>query len=116
MSIFKQVSVTFVDYGNVIKVFRQEIWAPVSSLKLFSKQPFGINCLIPGITLTENEWTLLISDKSIRVKLAQPINKVYPATFVNFPINNINRPLSACSNLSPIAPEFEPSGEYFFHY
>lgn len=105
------MAVTFVDYGNNIKVGRQEIWAPSSSLKWFSKPSFGISCIVPGITLTENEWALLVSDKSVRVKLGHPINKVYPATFVNFPINNVNRPLSACSNLSPIAPEFDPSGE-----
>lgn len=106
------MAITFVDYGNNIKVSRQEIWAPASSLKLFAKPPFGISCIVPGITLTENEWCSLVSDKSLRVKLGHPINKVYPATFVNFPINNINRPLSACSNLSPIAQEFDPSGEF----
>ena len=115
ISTFLQVAVSFVDYGNNIKVSRQEIWAPASSLKLFSKESFGINCIVPGMTFTENEWVLLVTDKSVRVKLGHPINKVYPATFVNFPINNINRPLSACSNLSPVAPEFDPSGKSLLH-
>lgn len=107
------MAITFVDYGNNIRVCRQEIWAPVSSLKWFSRPSFGINCIVLGITLTENEWALLVNDKSVRVKLGQPINKVYPATFVNKLVNNVIRPLSACSNLSPIAQEFDP-GKIFY--
>lgn len=102
------MAITFVDYGNNIRVCRQEIWAPASSLKWFSRPSFGINCIVPGITLTENEWALLVNDKPVRVKLGQPNNKVYPATFVNMSFNNVIRPLSACSNLSPIAQEFDP--------
>ncbi|KAK4011675.1 hypothetical protein OUZ56_020794 [Daphnia magna] len=103
------VSVSFVDYGNNIKISRQEIWAPVKSLKLFSIQPFGIYCFVSGIKVPENEWALQVSDKSVRVKIGQPINGVYPATFDNPIINDINRPLSACSNLSPVANEWRPS-------
>lgn len=83
----------------------------MKSLKLFSIQPFGIYCFVSGIKVPENEWALQVSDKSVRVKIGQPINGVYPATFDNPITNDINRPLSACSNLSPVANEWRPSGE-----
>ncbi|XP_057380222.1 uncharacterized protein LOC130702570 isoform X2 [Daphnia carinata] len=103
------VSVSFVDYGNSIKISRQEIWAPMKSLELFSIQPFGIYCCVSGIKVPENEWKLQVSDKSVRVKLGQPINGVYPATFDNPITNDINRPLSACSNQSPVTEKRGPS-------
>lgn len=106
------MSVSLIDYGNIIKISRQEIWAPLESLKFFSQQPFGIYCLISGITVPENEWALQFSDTSVRVKLGHPINGVYPATFDNVLTNDINRPLSACSNMSPAVKEWDPSGEF----
>jgi hypothetical protein len=100
------VEITFVDYGTNIKVCRQEIWALPRSHNLVIKPPFGINCFVSGITLTEVEWVRLVYTKSVRVKLGQPTHEVFPATLVDMYANNVTCPLRTDSNQSQTANEF----------
>ena len=61
-----------VDYGNLLRVPRNEIWAPVNELKLFNEKPFGINCRVDRVLPpTFEKWFKLVSDKSLHVEIPQ---------------------------------------------
>lgn len=82
-----KVEVSLVDYGDVLKVFRHEIWAPVKALKLFTQQPFGINCIVSGVTATTEDWQNLLGDKSVSVKIGPGVEAVYSVTFTDDDLN-----------------------------
>lgn len=82
-----QVEVFFVDYGDVTRVYRHEILAPVKALKLFTHQPFGINCIVAGVTATAEDWQALLIDKSVPVKIGPGVESVYSVTFIDETLN-----------------------------
>ena len=75
----------FVDYGNVFKVSKREVLAPVSALSLFAKPPFGINCQLPTfVVVSPEKWEALLVDQSIHVKIMEFKNDVYLVTISNY--------------------------------
>lgn len=75
------------DYGDVTKVFRHEIWAPVKALKLYTQQPFGINCIVSGVTATAEDWQGLLIDKSVSVKIGPGVEAIYSICFIDENLN-----------------------------
>lgn len=110
------MDVSFIDYGNKIQVPRRAIWAPVQALKLFTQQPFGIDCFVADVKgHTTEEWRRHLTDKSVNVKLVPGIKGVYSAKLPDdFLKNNNHSNVSHKSScLSPVAPEWVPSGNIY---
>ena len=108
----------FVDYGNKITVHRRDILAPVNTLKLFTQQPFGIECFVSDVKgHTMDEWSKRLIDNTVHIMLGPAVDGVFPATFVdgfltlNNGCDNIKRPTSG---LSPEAPEWLPTSNLNF--
>ena len=98
-----ETEVYFVDYGNVLKVPRREVLAPVSALSLFAKPPFGIYCQLPtSVVLSPEKLEALLVDQSIHVKITEFKNDVYSVTVTNNPLNK--RIVDALNNLAPSNP------------
>ena len=77
-----------VDYGNLTEVRRRDIWAPVSTLKLFSQEPFGISCqLSQGHHLTVEEWENTLLNKPVEVKVVSYVGQLYSVTLPEVIIN-----------------------------
>lgn len=103
------MKVIFIDYGNVIKVHRKEVLAPVKSLTHFDQEPFGVSCFVSGVKLNPKEWDEFISEKSVRVRLGPASNDIHPAIFqsdVLHLITDTSTPMS--SVLSPDAKPWTP--------
>ena len=77
-----------VDHGNLTEVRRRDIWAPVSTLKLFSQEPFGICCqLSQGHHLTVEEWENTLLNKPVEVKVVSCVGQLYSVTLPEVIIN-----------------------------
>lgn len=68
-----QVEVTFVDFGNVEVVARNEIFAPIAELKGFLQQPFGIRCSSPDLFSSRPELSKALIGKTIQVEIGPMI-------------------------------------------
>lgn len=77
------IIVQLVDYGNIIKVPRADLLAPVSALKHFTLPAFGIACVFQDVTIPEHEWIELLNDKSVHVKIGACLNGTYQVAFIN---------------------------------
>ena len=88
-----------VDYGNVTEVQRLDIWAPISTLKLFTQEPFGISCqLNQGHHLTVEEWENSLLNKPVKVKVVTNVGQLYSVTLSEVAINT-----KIISALKPLA-------------
>ncbi len=85
----QDVVVRFVDYGNVLRTARHNVFAVVSHpTKLLARSPFGIFCTAAGVTLADDRWATLLADQSVHVLIGQRDNDdVYTVTFTNDPCN-----------------------------
>jgi hypothetical protein len=72
--------VLFVDFGYCVKIPRCKIFAPLESLTCFRKSPFGIRCKIDDVTLPLADWSKLVFEKKIIVKIGKCSNEVYSVT------------------------------------
>ena len=87
-----ETKVCFVDYGNVLKVLKRKVLAPVSTLSLFSKQTFGIFCqLSTFVSLPTKKWKELLVNQSIHVEIIKFEIGVY---YVRFTKNPMNKPIA----------------------
>lgn len=114
---FSKVMVRLIDYGDVITVHRHEIWAPVKTLTLFTQQPFGVVCLVENVNLLAENWTKLLTDRTVRVQILRSsadVNRCCVVSFTNCQDNqDILEALKERKNpsaLSPLAPPFQSSG------
>ena len=84
-----EAEVWFVDYGNVLKVLKREVLAPVTALSLFAKPTFGICCQLPTsvIVASPEKWEASLMDQSIHVRINDCKNDLYFVTFTNNPLN-----------------------------
>ena len=59
-----------VDYGNIFTVSKNDIWAPVPSMKLLTQPPFGINCRLEVEPAKDaKEWVSTLMNRYLWVKV-----------------------------------------------
>jgi Tudor domain len=103
-----ETEVCFVDYGNVLKVPRREVLAPVSALSLFAKPAFGIYCQLSTAAASPEKWEPLLVDQSIHVEITDCKNDLYLVAIINNPLNKRHADvynISAASNQTASQPE-----------
>ena len=116
------IIVKLVDYGNIVTVPRAKVLATVNALKYFGRPAFGISCVVNDVTIPEDQWILLLNDKSVHVKLGVCYNGIYQVTVTESLVNSeVLIALNAFSRSLPltkpndlmikITPE---NGDYFF--
>ncbi len=80
--------VHFIDYGNYLRIQQCEILAPLESLTGFNQPPYGIHCMLEDrVTLSFPEWSDLILEQSIEVKIGKCVDEIYSVTLTNHPFN-----------------------------
>jgi len=103
-----EAEVWFVDYGNVLKVPKREVLAPVSALSLFAKPTFGIYCQLSTAAASPEKWEPLLVDQSIHVEITDCKNDLYLVAIINNPLNKRHADvynISAASNQTASQPE-----------
>ena len=83
-----EAEVWFVDYGNVLKVPKREVLAPVSALSLFDQPTFGIYCQLSSTVGCPEKWEAALADQPIHVRINDCKNDLYFVTFTQNPLNN----------------------------
>jgi len=83
-----EAEVWFVDYGNVLKVPKRKVLAPVGALSLFAKPTFGIFCQLSTAVASPEKWEASLLDRSVHVRINDCKNDLYFVTFTNNPLNN----------------------------
>jgi tudor domain-containing protein 1/4/6/7 len=80
--------VLFVDYGSYEEIPKCDIFAVFESLTCFCKSPFGIRCKIDDVTLPLADWSKLILEKKIKVKIGKCVDGIFYVTLAEDPCNN----------------------------
>lgn len=75
------VQVLLVDDGRRMVVPRCDISAPLPMLSTFRHPAYGIQCRVDNVSLSEMQWSALLLDKEVRVKLEGLENGAYKASF-----------------------------------
>jgi len=100
-----EAEVWFVDYGNVLKVLKREVLAPVSALSLFAKPTFGIYCQLSTAVASPEKWEASLLDRSIHVRINDCKNDLYFVTFIH---NSLNKRLLDALNISAASNQTAP--------
>jgi hypothetical protein len=101
-----ECEVCFVDYGNILKVSKREVLAPVGALSLFAKPAFGIYCQLPtSVVLSPERFEALMVDQPVHVKVTEFKNDVYFVTLTNDPTNDRLAALNISASSNQTAPQ-----------
>ena len=83
--------VRFIDNGNCKQIPRCKILASLESLTCFLNSPFEIHSKMNDVTLSLADWSKLILEKKIRLKIGKCVNEVYSVTLTDDPCRLITK-------------------------
>ena len=79
--------VYLVDYGNVVRVPKMDIFAPVNLLTQFTQPAFGIHCQVDDVRIDYKVWFELTMNKSVHVKIGACLDGTYNVTLTDPALN-----------------------------
>lgn len=79
--------ILLIDDGSRMTVSRGDVLAPLSNLTTFLLPPFGIECKVDNVPLSDTEWSSVLENQPVHVLIEDRENGFYKVSFTDNPCN-----------------------------